>query len=372
MSNNLQALEPVLFSAAQQVSSEPFGVIDAVSADFDARGVAIGDEVTVPIAPIRASSPFTPGVNASQGDDATAEDVKVKITSSRKVSWHLTGEQIRSLDNGATSAEWIRQLIAQGMRTLRNEAEADCAAEIKIGASRATGTAGTNPFASNINPMVDVRKILKDNGAPLADLQLAFDSTIEASLLKLNIVQQANLAGSPEERRTANLNRQYGFALRTSAGIEVHAPGTGADYVTDGVTAARTRNVALKTGTGTLLAGDVLTIDGVQYVVNSPLAGGVVQLGRPGALTEIDDEEAVARANAYTPILAFERSAVASVMRPPIMPPNPTIQQVPISDQEGMTYLLLDIAQYGQRTWELHLAWGFKVVQGEHVALLLA
>jgi hypothetical protein len=36
-----------------------------------------------------------------------------------------------------------------------------------------------------------------------------------------------------------------------------------------------------------------------------------------------------------------------------------------------MTYLMLDIAQYGQRTWELHLAWGFKSVQPEHVAILL-
>jgi hypothetical protein len=42
-----------------------------------------------------------------------------------------------------------------------------------------------------------------------------------------------------------------------------------------------------------------------------------------------------------------------------------------ISDQFGMTYLMLDIAQYGQRTWELHLAWGFKAVNGEFISLLL-
>jgi hypothetical protein len=36
-----------------------------------------------------------------------------------------------------------------------------------------------------------------------------------------------------------------------------------------------------------------------------------------------------------------------------------------------MSYLLVQIAQYGQLTWELHLAWGFKVVQGEHVMLVM-
>jgi hypothetical protein len=58
-------------------------------------------------------------------------------------------------------------------------------------------------------------------------------------------------------------------------------------------------------------------------------------------------------------------------MRPPLMPANPTIQQMPITDQKGMTYLMLDIAQYGMRTWELHLAWGFKTVTPQFSAIVL-
>jgi hypothetical protein len=75
--------------------------------------------------------------------------------------------------------------------------------------------------------------------------------------------------------------------------------------------------------------------------------------------------------NNYTANLAFERSAVVGIMRPPIMPENATISQLPITDQKGMTYLMLDIAGYGMRTWELHLAYGFKVVQQEHVCIVL-
>ena len=63
--------------------------------------------------------------------------------------------------------------------------------------------------------------------------------------------------------------------------------------------------------------------------------------------------------------------AVVGVMRPPLIPENPTISQMIISDSFGMSYLMLDISQYGQRTWELHLAYGFKVVQPEHVAILI-
>ena len=370
--NQLQKLEPTLFSAAQEVSREPFGAVDAINTAFDDRGVAIGDEVTVPIAPTRAAEDFVPAAAAATGTAAEADDVKVRITKSRKVPFHLTGEQLRSLDNGATSAEWIRQMLAQGMRTLRNEAERDLVNEIKVGASRAAGAAGTSPFADDLNALVDVRKILRDNGAPMSDMQFVYDTSAEAALLKLGVVQKADQSGSPQERRTGILLPQFGFSMRASAGIEAHEAGTGADYVTDGATAQGVRTVGAKTGTGTILPGDVVTMGGVKYVVNEALANGTFRIGRPGARNIIADESAIALSADYTPLLAFERGAVAGVMRPPVIPQNPTISQVAISDEFGMTYLLLDIAQYGQRTWELHLAWGFRVVQGEHVAILQA
>ena len=73
----------------------------------------------------------------------------------------------------------------------------------------------------------------------------------------------------------------------------------------------------------------------------------------------------------YTPNLAFERNAVVGIMRPPLIPANPTIKQMVISDGMGMSYLMLEIAQYGMVTWELHLAWGFQAVQSEYIVTLL-
>lgn len=377
MPNTLTALQPILFSAAQQVSAEPFGVVSAITTSFDDKGVTKGDKVKVPVAPTRAAVDFEPSAVSSTGSDATADDVAVEITHSKKVSWHLTGEQQRSLDNGATSEEWIRQLIAQGMRTLRNGAEVEAAGAIKVGASRATGTAAGDPFGDDLNAMVDVRKILHDNGAPMVDLQMVFDTTDGAALRKLGIIQQADQAGTEEERRTGRLLRQFGFELRESAGISLHTHGTENDaYVTSGSTAAGARNVALVTGSGTIVAGDVISFaadSANKYVVNSGITEpGTITLGRPGARMTIPTGNATTIAADYTPILAFERSSVVGVMRPPIMPANPTMSQMLISDGMGMTYLMLDIAQYGQRTWELHLAYGFKVVQGEHVAMILS
>ena len=378
MANTLTELQPILFSAAQTVSAEPFGAVDAINMTFDDRGVALGDVVKVPVAPTRAAADFTPSNVSTTGTDATAADVEVQITKSRKVAWHLTGEQQRSLDNGAASAEWIRQLLAQGMRTLRNEAEADAVTAIYTGASYAVGTAGTNPFASALTPLADVRKLLRDNGAPQADLQFVMDTTSEANLLKLGVVLDASVAGSDEERRSGVLRRQYGFELRTSGQIDQHVKGAGVGYDANGGEPIGERVIALDGGTVNttgIKAGDVVTFAGdtTKYVVNTGLTAvaGNITIGKPGLKATLADTVEMTIGDSYTPNMAFDRNAVVGIMRPPLMPANPTMQQVLISDGMGMTYLLVDIAQYGQRTWELHLAWGFKAVQPEHVAILL-
>jgi hypothetical protein len=375
MANIFTSLQPVLYSAAQEVSNEPFGVVSAISSSFDDKRVAVGDKVSVPVAPVRTPVDFVPGATAPQGDDATASAVDVTIQASKKVSWYMTGEQIRSLENGGNDTEWVRQLLAQGMRSLRNMAEVAACNAIKVGASRAVGTAGTNPFATDINVIADVRKVLFDNGAPMADLQLCIDSSAGVSARKLGIIQQAYQAGSDAERRSGDLLRQFGFQIRESAGIVQHTKGTGAGYVTNGATAAGVRDIALVTGTGTVLGGDVVTFTADtanKYVVNNGIAApGTISLGRPGARMVIPTANALTVGNNYAPNLAFERSAVVGIMRPPVFPSNATIEQTLISDTQGMTYLLLQIQQYGQTTWELHLAYGFKVVQSEHVALVL-
>lgn len=375
MANVFTALQPQLYAAAQDVSNEAFGCISSIAASFDDKGVAIGDKVRVPIAPPASTADYTPAMTTSAGSDATASNVEIEITANKQVSWHITGEQLRSLQNAGSDGEWVRQMIAQGMRALRNEAEVACAAAIKAGASRAVGTAGTNPFASDISIIPDVRKVLMDNGAPMSDLQLVINSTAGTAARKLGIIQQAYQAGSDAERRSGDLMRQFGFSIKESAGIATHTKGTGTSYVTSGSTAVGVRDIALVTGSGTVLAGDVVTFaadSNNKYVINTGVAAaGTITLGRPGARVTIATGNAMTIGNNFTANLAFERNAVVGIMRPPVMPENPLIQKTLISDQNGMTYLLAQIAGDGMATWRLHLAYGFKVVQGEHVAIVM-
>lgn len=376
MANVFTALAPVLFSAAQEVAAEPFGVIDSVNANFDSKGVAIGDSVTVPVAPVRAAGDYTPAMTTTAGTDATASSVSVTIDYNRQVSWNLTGEQIRSLQNGGNYEEWVRQLIAQGMRTLRNEAEVFAATAIYKAASRAVGTAGTTPFASTLDAFVDARRVLRDNGAPMADLQFVMNTAASSNLFKLGVIQQAYQAGSETERRQGVFLRQYGFMVKESAGIVSHTKGTGTSYLVNNAStiAVGGTTIAADTGSGTIIAGDVVTFaadSNNKYVVNTALSGGSFAIGNPGARVSIPDNNAITVGNNYTANLAFERNAVVAVMRPPLIPENANIQQRTISDGRGMTYLLVQVTGDGMVTWRLHLASGFKVVQPEFVCNVL-
>lgn len=375
MANVFTALAPVLYSAAQEVSNEPFGIVDNIYKDFDNKGVAVGDSIKVPVAPVATVSSYTASMSNPTGTDATASSVSVAITNTDKVSWNLTAEQQRSLENGGNDREWIRQMIAQGMRALRNKAELAAWTAVRTGASRAVGTAGTTPFASNLDALVDLRKVLRDNGAPMADLQFVCDTAAETNLLKLGIIQQAYQAGSDEERRQGKVARQFGFKIGQSAQISTVTKGTGTSYVTSGSTAPGVTDIALVTGTGTVLAGDIVTFaaDSTnKYVVGTGVAApGTISLNRPGAKVTIATANAMTIGNNFVANVAFEKNSVVGVVRPPLIPANPTINQMQISDASGLTYLLLEIVGYGMKTWELHLAYGFKAVQSEHIALLL-
>lgn len=381
MASTLTAIAPSLFSAAQKVSAEPAALINSVYADFDNKGVAVGDSVIVPVVPAQSVAPYTPANVSPAGAGAgEAEAISVAITKSRKVSMVLTGEQIRSLENGGNYQDFTEQWAAQAMRSLRNEVEADIATAVKIGASRAYGTAGTTPFAASLDDLANVRKILRDNGAPMADLQFVGNTSTELNLLKLGVVQQAYAAGSDEERRSGVIGKQLGFMMRTSGGIAKHTAGTatGFDVALVAGYAAGTKIFNVDGGNGgTLLQGDILTIAGDtnKYVSHTAVAAltndHLLTIGNPGLMQDVANGAELAIGSAYTPNFAFERSAVVAVVRPPVMPSNPTIRTMSISDGMGLTYMFAELDQYGQRSWEIILCWGFKVVQPEQVAILL-
>ena len=378
MSNTFNDIVPTAFEAAKKVARELTPAVSLVTTNFKPE-VAVGDTIKIPVAGSATSGAYTPSMTTGAGTDSSDEAISFSLTVNDQTSWHLTGEQQRSLSNAGMLADWQKQKLEQGMRKLVNGMEALVLLTAKKGASRAVGTAGTTPFATTLGILPDLRKVLTDNGCP-DDGQRAFviDTTVAANALNLAVLQQANTAGDSEVMVNGRIAKRLGFDIRESSQIALHTKGTGSGYLVDlgAGYAVGDRTIHVDTGTGTIVDGDVITIAGTshKYVVNSGFAGdgdGDIVIGRPGLLVAEADNDAITIGNNYTPNVAFHRSAILLASRVPEIPDgNGSMKQTVITDEvSGLSFLLVEVVGDGMVTWRLHAVYGAAAVNSEFIAI---
>jgi hypothetical protein len=383
MSNTLTGLTTTIYNALDVVSRELVGFIPAVSSDMTFARAAVGQTVTSPVAPAAVATDITPAVTPPNDGDQTIGSVSMTIQKARRVPVRWNGEEKRGLDNnGASYNVILRDQLAQGMRALVNEVEADIAA-LCVKTSRAYGTAGTTPFATNLADPAQMRKILSDNGAPLGDLQMVIDTSAGANMRTLAQLTKANEAADTSLLRRGVLLDVHGFAIRESAQVKTIVAGTGAAATTStaGFAVGATSIGLASAGTGTVLAGDIISFAGDtnKYVVVSGDTdvsnGGTIVIAAPGLRKAIPAAAtAITVISASTRNMAFARSAIAVATRAPALPEggDSASDRMIITDPvSGLSFEVSLYKQYRQIQYEIALAWGTAMVKPEHSAVLL-
>jgi hypothetical protein len=290
MANTLTGLIPQIYQGLDIVSRELVGFVPAVARNANAEQVTLNQAIRVPVVPTIASSTITPGVTAPSDGDQTIGYVDVNITKSKYAPIRWNGEEQKGMMAGGQLSTVLANQFAQAFRVLTNEIESDLAG-LHLKASRAYGTAGTTPFGSDVSDSAQMLKLLLDNGAPRTDLQLLIDTSAGAKLRTLGQLTKGNEAGTTDTLRRGVLLNQHGFAIRESAQIKTFTKGTGASATTNtaGYAVGATTITLASAGTGTILAGDVITFAGDtnKYVVLTGDAdvsnGGTVVLAAPTA-----------------------------------------------------------------------------------------
>ena len=386
MPNTLTAILPVIYEAADTVSRELTGFIPSVFRNSTAERAAKDQTVTYPIVPSMAAADITPAATASSGTDITIGTGSMTISKSRKVSFNWTGEEQVALSNGDRPqlGNILRDQFTQAMRTLVNEIETDLWIAGYRGASRAFGTAGTTPFgtAGDLLDFAGVRQILDDNGSPQTDLHLVMGSAAMANLRgKQSVLFKVNEAGTAEFLRQGTIGEVMGLMLHNSYGVGVHTKGSGASYQINNASgyAIGSTTIAADTGTGTILAGDILTNsqsgrDANKYVVGTALAGGSLVLNAPGNRVAWVDNDTLAVGNSYTANVAFHRNAIHLITRAPAMPLVGDIADdvtEVVDPFSGLAFQVALYRQYRQISYEVGMAWGVKAVKPAHIATLL-
>lgn len=383
MSNTLTSLIPDVYSALDVVSRELVGFIPAVMRDPTTERASVGQTVRSFVAPAVTASDITPGVTPPDDGDQTIGNISLSITKARRVPFRWNGEQTRGVNNGGPGAAAIQGAqIQQALRTLVNEMEADLAA-LHATTSRAYGVATTDPFVSDFSDLAQSGKILSDNGAPQADRHLILSTSAGAKMRTLPTLNKVQEAGTDVMLRQGLLQQLQGFDIRESAQVKRPAVGTASGATTDstGYAIGATTITLASAGTGTLVAGDVITIAGDtnKYVLVSGDTdmsnGGTFVIAAPGLLQAIP-----ASAKAITVVaissrnVFFTRNALILAARLPALPDGGdlAIDRTTVVDPvSGFAFEIAMYAQYRQMQYEISAAWGVKNLKPEHSGILL-
>jgi len=201
-----------------------------------------------------------------------------------------------------------------------------------------TGVAGTTPNTLKLG-FTDPMKEMNINKVPNSSRKSFFDPVAQAELLQLPTVVEADKSGSTQALREASMGRIMGFDTYMDQGIKTHTAGAYTALTDVTVTAVShdsndynksllTLESAAATSTDNVLAGDLLTVDGHQYVVisdSSAASAGVISgvevyahfhedtVGDLGSAAVTFADET---AGGHVSNLAFHTNAIALVSRP--------------------------------------------------------
>jgi len=380
MANTFTNLAADIYKAADIVGREVVGFVSSSTINGGSERAAKGD--TVRSAFTRAqtvNTTFAPAMIIPEGADQTVDNKTLVLNSYASVQIPWTGEDQKHVANGIGYETVYGDQIAQAFRTITNQIELDGWNEARKSASRAYGTAGTTPFASGFGELAQLQKVLVDNGMPFdGQLSLVTDTTAAANLQSLPSLQKVNEAGTADLLRQGMLGELMGFYLKRSAQISAVTKGTGTSYVTSGSTAPGATSIALVTGSGTVLAGDVVTFAADannKYVVGTGVAApGTIALNTPGARVTIATANAMTIGNNFTANVALHKSALELAIRPPAEPNGGDAaddKMIVVDPHSGLAFEIASYKGYMKRMIEVRCLYQWKAWKPDAIALLL-
>lgn len=374
MANTLSNLIPDVYTALDVVSRELVGAIPGVTRDPKADRIASNQTIRVAQTPTNTTSSYTPAMAVPSAVDQTIANASLTLSKNKYAAFSWTGEEVYAMNEGPGFLTIRQGQIAQAFRALVNEMENDVCDALAAGASRAYGTSGTTPFASTLADSAQVRKILDDNGAPASGRSLVIDTAAGAALRTLGQLTKANEAGTAMTLRDGELLNLHGFSVRETAQINTATAGTGASYLINGALTEGATTVTVDTGSGTILAGDIVTIGSNKYVVATALSGGSFTINAPGIRGSVADNTAVTVNATSARNLAFSSDAIVLATRLPVFPSEGDLaidNEIITDPRTGISFDLRVYPGDGMVLYRIHALWGWKVLKPAHSALLL-
>lgn len=367
MANDLSVVVPKIIGGVQTVLRQEFLMAEYVKKDFEGVAAKKGSTVTIPIAAAQSTYDVTPGPTPPALVDKTSGSASIAINKWKGTRFHMTAKEATEIEPG----RFVPGQLQEAVRAILYDINADIFSKYPKIYGYA-GTAATNPFATNINPVADVREVLGRQNCPKGARKLMLGHAEETAALKLGAFNEALKRGDALALKQGELGDLFGFRCASDQQVPTHTAGTGSGYLINNGAgyAAGVKTVVVDTGTGTLIVGDIISFAGVTgtYTVTSALAANSVSF-EPGLEGAVADDAAITKRATHKVNLAFDPEAFGLIMR---LSQEDMLDaefgmtagtHIPIVDPQTKAVLMLsNYPGYHASQWELSALWGAECI----------
>ena len=318
--NTLTNVIPQILAQGMEVLRENCVMPRLVNTDYDDQAKEQGDSIDIPIAGSIAVNDVTPSYVAPDDTGVTPTKVTLELDQWKEAPFFLTDKDVKNAMSGIIPLQ-----AAEAVKKLATTVDAAILGLYKDVYSFA-GTPGVTPFGTTMKEATDANKLLSDNYASKMDRRYVMNTSTEANALNLRPLMDASFSGDARAINDGQIVHKLGLDWFMDQNMPTHLNGAqDSAYVVNGANALAAKTLAIKTGTGDIHKGDILTIAGdtQTYVVTTLDAGGasgVTLAISPGLKIATSGNEVITfkgtLSTTYDQDLVFQRDAFVFASRP--------------------------------------------------------
>ena len=366
MANTLTDVIPSIVTQGLMALRQMVTMPRLINTNYSSDAASKGDTITVPKPASITTVAVSPSNTAPATADITPENATIALDKWYEAPFYLTDKDLKDAFNGITPMQ-----VTSAIASLTEQVNGDCMSLYKDVYGFA-GAAATTPFASNYSEASAVRKVLNEQKAFMSDRRLVIDPDAEENAINLSSFASADAAGSASVIMDGQIGRKLGFDWYMDQQVPTHTTGGGSGWLVNSASVAvGDSTVAIDTGSGDPVAGDVFTVAGdtQTYVVESYSSNTITF--SPKAKVAWANNAAITFKASHVSNLAFHRDAFAIASRP-------------LADTEGLGNLIqsvvdpvtglslrLEVSREHKRTrWSFDILYGVGTLRPELAARL--
>jgi hypothetical protein len=333
-----------------------------VNRDFDTLGAQPGSSVDVPLPPTISTVDVTAANTPPSTADITLSTVNVPLSNWKEAPFYMTDKDLLEVEQ-----DKLPGVVESALTSIIDTIDAAILTQASLGAGR--GDDQTAGIFAAIGDATEGGKLLNKNKVSRQGRSCVFDADAEAALLGLEAFTSSDYQTAfPIEAGEFGPSPKLGAQWYMDQNVVTHTKGTMSGTVTtNGALVVGDTEVTLAGVSGTIVQGDLLSIDGNVYGVAVGRTGsGGITLNQ-GLIADVASGSSVTIVDSHQANVMFARDAIVFVSRP-FQASNAAIASQTISDPISGLSLRLEVTREHKRDrWSIDALYGTKVVRPEGV-----